>query len=80
MPFLFRLLLCRVRCDGLRKLVVVGRMHIIAARTSTRASEFCFLPSSLSDLAAFAEESTAEESTGDIRGGDPKGVPLAPDI
>ena len=51
-------------------------MYIIAAHTS----ESRFLSSSLPDLAAFTEDSTADESTGDIRGGDPKGVPLAPDI
>ena len=51
-------------------------MYIIAAHTS----ESRILPSSLPDLAAFTEDSTADESTGDIRGGDPKGVPLAPDI
>ena len=77
MPFLlFRLLLCRDRRDRLRKLVVVVRTYIIAAHTS----ESRFLSSSLPDLAAFTEDSTADESTGDIRGGDPKGVPLAPDI
>ena len=76
-PFIpFKLLLCRDRRDRLRKLVVVVRIYIIAAHTS----ESRFLPSSLPNLAAFTEDSTADESTGDIRGGDPKGVPLAPDI
>jgi hypothetical protein len=54
-------------------------MHISVARTSTIISESRFLPTSRSVLAAFIEESTADESTGDIRGGDPKGVLLAPD-
>jgi hypothetical protein len=59
------------------ELVVVVGMYI--TRTSTRTSEPRFLPTSRSVLGVFVEESAADESTGDIRGGDPKGVVLAPD-
>src|SRR6266702_6426667 len=54
-------------------------MHITVTRTSTRTSQSRFLPTSRSVLAAFTKESAADESTGDIRGVDPKGVLLAPD-